>query len=50
MTRRSVAVEISGKKYGVVSDADEGFLQRVGAYVDDSMAESLQEVGRIRSH
>jgi cell division protein ZapA (FtsZ GTPase activity inhibitor) len=47
MSRRSVAVTISGHEYRIVSDADEGFLQRVAAHVDESMAQIRERTGTV---
>jgi cell division protein ZapA (FtsZ GTPase activity inhibitor) len=47
MSRRSVAVEISGNEYRVVSEADEGFLQRVASHVDESMAQIRERTGTV---
>ena len=36
--RRVVTVRIAGKDYGIVSDADEAWLQNVATRVDEAMA------------
>jgi cell division protein ZapA (FtsZ GTPase activity inhibitor) len=35
--RRAVTVQIAGKHYGIVSDADEAWLQHVATRVDEAM-------------
>ena len=35
--RRAVTVQIAGKDYGIVSDADEAWLQHVATRVDEAM-------------
>lgn len=35
--RRAVAVQIAGKEYGIVSDADAAWLQHVATRVDEAM-------------
>ena len=37
--RRAVTVKIAGKDYGIVSDADEAWLQNVARRVDEAMPE-----------
>ncbi len=36
--RRAVTVRIAGRDYGIVSDADEAWLQNVASRVDEAMA------------
>lgn len=49
MSRRSVAVEISGRQYRILSDADEESLQRVASYVDETMERIRTRTGAVDS-
>ena len=49
MSRRAVAVQISGKEYKIKSDADPASLQRVARYVDETMAKIRKRTGAVDS-
>jgi cell division protein ZapA (FtsZ GTPase activity inhibitor) len=47
--RRSVAVRISGQEYRILSDADEGSLQKVANHVDAAMTQIRDRTGTVDS-
>jgi cell division protein ZapA (FtsZ GTPase activity inhibitor) len=47
--RRSVAVEIRGKQFRIVSDEDPAALQRIAEYVDATMEKIEARTGAIDS-
>jgi cell division protein ZapA (FtsZ GTPase activity inhibitor) len=49
LSKRSVAVQIAGHEYRVLSDADEAWLQRVASYVDASMSQIRGRTGLVDS-
>jgi cell division protein ZapA len=49
VSKRSVAVRISGKEYRIRSDVDEGSLQRVARYVDETMDRIRERTGAVDS-
>ena len=49
MSKRSVAVRLAGKEYRIKSDADEAALERVAAYVDDTMERIRRRTGAVDS-
>ena len=49
MSRRSVAVQISGQEYRILTDSDEESLQRVASYVDETMERIRSRTGAVDS-
>jgi len=49
MSKRSVTVRIRGKEFRLRSDDDEESLQRVAAYLDDTMSRVETRTGTIDS-
>ena len=49
VARRSVAVSILGHEYRIRSDADEQFVRRVAALVDDTMARIRERTQTVDS-
>jgi cell division protein ZapA (FtsZ GTPase activity inhibitor) len=49
VSRRSVAVRISGQEYRILSDADEVWLQTVANHVDSTMTQIRERTGTVDS-
>ena len=49
MAKRSVSVRIRGHEFRVRSDDDEAVLQRVAAYLDETMARVEEKTGTVDS-
>jgi cell division protein ZapA len=49
VSRRSIAVSILGHEYRIRSDADEQFVRRVAALVDDTMARIRERTQTVDS-
>ncbi len=48
-TKRSIAVRILGQEYRIRSDSDEAAIQRVAAYVDETMAKIRERTRTVDS-
>jgi cell division protein ZapA (FtsZ GTPase activity inhibitor) len=49
-SKRAVAVRIRGQEFRILSDDDEGWLQRVAGYLDETMATVEERTGTVDSH
>ena len=49
-SKRGVAVRIRGQEFRILSDDDEGWLQRVAGYLDETMATVEERTGTVDSH
>ena len=47
--KRSVAVQIGGHEYRILSDADEAWLHQVAGHVDDAMQRIRERTGTVDS-
>jgi cell division protein ZapA (FtsZ GTPase activity inhibitor) len=47
--KRAVAVQIRGQEFRILSDDDEGWLQRVAGYLDETMATVEERTGTVDS-
>jgi cell division protein ZapA (FtsZ GTPase activity inhibitor) len=48
--KRAVGVRIRGQEFRILSDDDEGWLQRVAGYLDETMATVEERTGTVDSH